>query len=65
MSDSLIHEEMPMPKKIRLEIPVGAIESDSGNHIIDGITVASIILVLYLGKKLIDRLLSWMIGGEE
>ena len=67
MNDSLIiyEEQMEMPKKIRLEIPVGAIESDSGNHIVDGITVVSIILALYLGKKLVDRLLSWMIGGEE
>ena len=67
MNDSLIiyEEQMEMPKKIRLEIPVGAIESDSGSHIIDGITVVSIILALYLGKKLVDRLLNWMIGGEE
>ena len=67
MNDSLIiyEEQMEMPKKIRLEIPVGAIESDSGNHIVDGITVVSIILALYLGKKLVDRLLNWMIGGEE
>ena len=67
MNDSLIiyEERQEMPKKIRLEIPVGSIESDSGNHIIDGITVVSIILALYLGKKLVDRLLSWMIGGEE
>ena len=67
MNDSLIiyEQQMEMPKKIRLEIPVGAIESDSGNHIIDGITVVSIILALYLGKKLVDRFLDWMVGGEE
>ena len=67
MNDSLIiyEQQMEMPKKIRLEIPVGSIESDSGNHIIDGITVVSIILALYLGKKLIDRLVDWMVGGEE
>ena len=67
MNDSLIiyEEQMEMPKKIRLEIPVGAIESDSGSHIIDGITVVSIILAIYLGKKLLDRLVDWMVGGEE
>ena len=67
MNDSLIiyEQQMEMPKKIRLEIPVGAIESDSGNHIVDGITVVSIILALYLGKKLVDRFLDWMVGGEE
>ena len=56
---------MEMAKKIRLEIPVGARESDSGSHIIDGITVVSIILAIYLGKKLLDRLVDWMVGGEE
>ena len=67
MNDSLIiyEQQMEMPKKIRLEIPVGAIESDSGNHIVDGITVVSIILALYLGKKLVDRFLDWMVGGKE
>ena len=67
MNDSLIiyEERQEMPKKIRLEIPVGSIESDSGNHIIDGITVVSIILALYLGKKLVDRFLDWMVGGKE
>ena len=67
INDSLIiyEQQMEMPKKIRLEIPVGAIEPDSGNHIVDGITVVSIILALYLGKKLVDRFLDWMVGGEE
>jgi len=41
--------------KIKFETPIGAIESDSGNHIIDGVTVVAIILVLYIGKKLVDR----------
>ena len=41
--------------KIRIETPMGAIESDSGNHIMDGITVVAIILVLYVSKKLIDK----------
>ena len=41
--------------RVRIETPIGAIESDSGNHGIDGITVIVIILVLYVGKKLIDK----------
>ena len=40
---------------IKLETPIGSIESDSGNHGIDSITVIVIILVLYVGKKLIDK----------
>ena len=56
MSDSITHEEMPMPKKIRLEIPVGAIESDSGSHILDILTIVTIMCLAYVGKKVIDRL---------
>ena len=41
--------------KIRVETQIGVIESDSGNHIIDGITVIVLILVLYISKKLIDK----------
>ena len=39
-------------EKIRIETPVGAIESDSGNHLIDGLTVVIIILVLFSVKKI-------------
>ena len=49
-------EEAPlMAKKIKIETPMGSIESDSGNHLVDGISVVVIILVLYVGKKLVDR----------
>jgi hypothetical protein len=39
-------------EKIRIETPIGAIESDSGNHLIDGLTVVIIILVLFSVKKI-------------
>jgi len=45
-------------EKIRIETPVGAIESDSGNHLIDGLTVVIIILVLYAGKKLVEKVIN-------
>ena len=45
----------PIQPKIRIETPMGAIESDSGNHIVDGITVIAIVLVIYIGKKLVDK----------
>ena len=41
--------------RIRIETPIGALESDSGNHIIDGITIVAIIIVLYVGKKIVDK----------
>ena len=57
MIDSiLVHREAPMvAKKIKIDTPMGSIESDSGNHLVDGISVVAIILVLYVGKKLVDR----------
>ena len=45
-------------EKIRIETPVGAIESDSGSHLIDGLTVVIIILVLYAGKKLVEKVIN-------
>ena len=41
--------------RIKIETPIGAIESDSGNHLIDGITVITVVFVLYIGKKLVDK----------
>ena len=51
--------------KIRIETPVGAIESDSGDHVIDGITVITIVLVLYVGKKIIDKYLTRGNNGKK
>ena len=41
--------------KVRIETPIGAIESDSGNHFIDGITIVTAVLILYIGKKVVDK----------
>ena len=42
-------------KRIKVETPLGSIESDSGNHWIYIFTILGVILVLYVGKKLIDK----------
>ena len=42
-------------EKIRIETPIGAIESDSGNHLIDGFTVVILILILFAIKNLWKR----------
>ena len=66
MKDTVrIHEEMPMPKKIRLEIPVGAIESDSGDYLLDILGIVFIVLMLYIGKKLIDVFFNWILKEKE
>tara|TARA_R100001530_G_scaffold423_1_gene660 strand:- start:429 stop:599 length:171 start_codon:yes stop_codon:yes gene_type:complete len=44
------------PKKLqsfKVETPIGTIESDSGNHTIDIISVVGVLGILYLGKTLI------------
>ena len=44
-------------KKMSIETPIGKLESDSGNHFIDIISVVGVIAILYIGKKLVDRIL--------
>ena len=51
----VLTEEKLMPHKFKVETPVGTLESDSGNHIVDVITIIGVIAVLYAGKKLFDK----------
>ena len=39
---------MNKTQKVRIETPIGAIESDSGNHLVDVGTVVLLAFVLYL-----------------
>jgi len=55
VNDSIKVLEHKVLKKIRVETPIGAIESDSGNHMMDGLTVMVLIMGLYTGKKIVDR----------
>ena len=56
MNDSIQHNPYkPVQPSIRIETPMGSLESDSGNHITDGITIVVIIIVLYVSKKIIDK----------
>lgn len=49
-------EQKKQPKKFKVETPVATLESDSGNHGVDVISVVGVIIVLYLGKKLLGKL---------
>ena len=42
-------------KKMSLETPIGKLESDSGNHLIDVTSIIFVIGLIYIGKKLIDK----------
>ena len=52
--------EMKQPKRFKIETPVGSLESDSGNHIIDVASVVIVVLILYLGKTFIKRYIKWI-----
>ena len=43
---------MNSTKRVKLETPIGSIESDSGNHLIDLISVLFIIVIVLLFKNL-------------
>ena len=63
MNKELIIEDstlaaMPPTKsiqKLKVQTPLGSIESDSGNHTLDILTIVGVIAVLYIGKKLVDK----------
>ena len=43
-------------KKVRIETPIGAIESDSGNHLVDIGTVLILAIGLYLVIKFVKKI---------
>ena len=53
--DTLLTEQPPIYKKFKIETPVGTVESDSGNHMIDIISVVGVIALFYIGKKLVGK----------
>ena len=50
-----VQQDTLQSKKMSVETPIGKIESDSGSHIIDIISVVGVIAILYIGKKLVDK----------
>ena len=44
-----------MSKKMSIETPIGTIESDSGNHYLDVLSIIVVIGVMYVGKKMVDK----------
>ena len=47
---------MNKPQRVRIETPIGAIESDSGNHLMDIGTVFILAVSLYLIIKFIKKI---------
>ena len=46
---------MNKTQRVRIETPMGAIESDSGNHLVDVGTVVLLTFVLYLVIRFIKQ----------
>ena len=42
-------------REFTIETPVGSISSDSGNHIVDIVSVLGAIIILYIVKKVISK----------
>ena len=58
MKDSTIIEDgsnVIKPQQFKIETPIGSVESDSGNHLVDVGTVIFVIIVIFIGKKIISR----------
>tara|TARA_B100001094_G_C17992315_1_gene700835 strand:+ start:517 stop:660 length:144 start_codon:yes stop_codon:yes gene_type:complete len=47
---------MNKTKQFKIQTPVGSVESDSGNHIVDVITVLVAILLVFVGKKIMEKI---------
>ena len=46
---------MNKPQQFKIETPIGSVESDSGNHLVDVGTVVFIIAMILIGRKIIKK----------
>ena len=53
--DLLLAEDRPKLESFKVETPIGTLESDSGSHIVDVISVVGVIGILYIGKRILWR----------
>ena len=51
----LYSQDRPKLESFKVETPLGSLESDSGNHIVDVISVFGVIIVLYLFKIIFKK----------
>ena len=47
---------MNKTERFKIETPIGSVESDSGNHLVDIVSVSFIIIVVLVFKKLWDKI---------
>ena len=46
---------MNKPQQFKIETPIGSVESDSGNHLVDIASVIIVIVAFFIIKKLISK----------
>jgi hypothetical protein len=46
---------MNKPNQFKIETPIGSVESDSGNHLVDIGTVVFIIAMIFIARKIIKK----------
>ena len=49
---------MNKPNQFKIQTPVGSVESDSGNHVVDVATVVIVVIVVLVAMKYIKK---WLI----
>ena len=48
-------EKINSTQRVKIETPIGSIESDSGNHLLDIGTVIIVIIVFLITKKILTK----------
>ena len=56
--DKIGHDIIPVMPKISVSTPIGSIEADYGNPIVDGTVIVLVLGGLYIVKKIIDKIKS-------
>ena len=46
---------MNKPNQFKIQTPIGTVESDSGNHLLDVGSVLGVVVVLFILKKVISK----------
>ena len=54
--DKIGHDIIPVMPKVSVSTPIGSIEADYGNPLVDGTVIVIVLVVLYAVKKIIDRI---------
>ena len=52
------HDIIPVMPKISVSTPIGSIEADYGNPVVDGTVIVLVLGGLYIVKKIIDKIRS-------